>query len=185
MIAASHGPLAVAIACARRRRRRPQQRARDTRATAGTASISGTVFVAGEPKQPARRVRVTLTNVARSSPGQTTTDRRQRRVRLSRPAGGTLRAAGVQERLSQSQLRRVAAGPRRHARSSSRRRDDGEPLDDDRARRRDHRRRARHARPARAGVNVRVLKLGYNAVTGERTLGAPSSAARAIDGRSR
>ena len=55
-------------------RRRSSTAARDTaRVTAGTASISGTVFVAGEPKLPARRVRVTLTNVARSSPGQTTT----------------------------------------------------------------------------------------------------------------
>ena len=31
------------------------------------------VFVDGEPKRPARRVRVTLTNVARTSLGQTTT----------------------------------------------------------------------------------------------------------------
>ena len=30
------------------------------------------------------------------------------------------------------------------------------------------------------GVNVRVLKLGYNAVTGERTLGAPSTGSAAI-----
>ena len=51
-----------------------QTPARDNaRVAAGTGSISGTVFVAGEPKQPARRVRVTLTNVARTSPGQTTT----------------------------------------------------------------------------------------------------------------
>ena len=45
----------------------------NARIAAGTASISGTVFVAGEAKQPARRVRVTLTDVARTSPGQTTT----------------------------------------------------------------------------------------------------------------
>ena len=51
-----------------------QQPARDNApVAAGTASISGTVFVSGETKQPARRVRVTLTNVARTSPGQTTT----------------------------------------------------------------------------------------------------------------
>ncbi len=30
------------------------------------------------------------------------------------------------------------------------------------------------------GLNVRVLKLGYNAVTGERTLGAPGQAAWAV-----
>ena len=51
-----------------------QQPARDnTKAPGGTASISGTVFVDGQPKRPARRVRVTLTNLARTSPGQTTT----------------------------------------------------------------------------------------------------------------
>ncbi len=35
------------------------------------------------------------------------------------------------------------------------------------------------------GVNVRVLKLGYNAVTGERTLGAPSTGSASMHGRSR
>ncbi|HVD92084.1 MAG TPA: hypothetical protein VNC21_07375, partial [Vicinamibacterales bacterium] len=72
MIGRRHAVLVLAIACGAAAA--AQQPTRDpTRATAGTASISGTVFVAGEPKQPARRVRVTLTNVARSSPGQTTT----------------------------------------------------------------------------------------------------------------
>ena len=74
------------------------------------------------PRQPARRVRVTLTNVARTLAGSDHDHRRQRRIRLSRSAGRPVRAAGVQERLSQSQLRRVAAGPRRHARCRERRR---------------------------------------------------------------
>ena len=39
----------------------------------GAASISGTVLVDGDPAKPARRVRVTLTNLARTSPGQTAT----------------------------------------------------------------------------------------------------------------
>src|SRR5829696_9904532 len=43
------------------------------RAPSGTASIAGHVFVDGDVKRPARRVRVTLTNLARSSPGQTAT----------------------------------------------------------------------------------------------------------------
>ena len=51
-----------------------QQPPRDAAGVAtGTASIAGTVFVEGEPKRPARRVRVTLANVARTSPGRTTT----------------------------------------------------------------------------------------------------------------
>jgi Carboxypeptidase regulatory-like domain len=51
-----------------------QQPTRDHAAGAsGTASIAGTVFEAGDRKRPARRVRVTLNNVERTSPGQTTT----------------------------------------------------------------------------------------------------------------
>jgi Carboxypeptidase regulatory-like domain len=53
-----------------------QQPARDNATApviAGTATISGTILVNGPTKQPARRVRVTLNNLARTSPGQTTT----------------------------------------------------------------------------------------------------------------
>src|SRR6478735_2286551 len=51
-----------------------QQPPRDSaRPLAGTASIGGRVFVDGDATRPARRVRVTLTNVAKSSPGQTAT----------------------------------------------------------------------------------------------------------------
>src|SRR5688572_32048333 len=77
MIGRSHAVLAVAIACgAAVAANAPmaQQPARDiARPAVATASISGTVFVAGQTKQPARRVRVTLTNLARTSPGQTAT----------------------------------------------------------------------------------------------------------------
>jgi uncharacterized protein (DUF2141 family) len=48
----------------------------NARVATGTGSISGTVFVstmAGDAKQPARRVRVTLSDVAGTSRGQTTT----------------------------------------------------------------------------------------------------------------
>ena len=62
MIRRSHAVLAVAIACGS-----AAAQVRDTtRPTGGTASISGRVFVAGEAKRPARRVRVTLTDVART-----------------------------------------------------------------------------------------------------------------------
>jgi hypothetical protein len=67
--------LVLAIACGAGTAAQPPVRD-NARGAAGTASISGTVFVstmAGEAKQPARRVRVTLTNVAGTSPGQTTT----------------------------------------------------------------------------------------------------------------
>ena len=50
-----------------------QQTRDNAAASAGTATISGTVFVDGAAKQPARRVRVTLTHVGRSITGQTTT----------------------------------------------------------------------------------------------------------------
>jgi hypothetical protein len=42
-------------------------------ATAGAATISGTVLIAGQGRQPARRVRVTLNELDRRVPGQTTT----------------------------------------------------------------------------------------------------------------
>ena len=50
-----------------------QQTRDNTQAPTGTASITGTVFVAGDTRLPARKARVTLTNVARTTPGQTTT----------------------------------------------------------------------------------------------------------------
>ena len=175
MIARSRIVLFLAIACGAAAA--AQQPARDDAPRRGRPARSpGTVFVGGAAKQPARRVRVTLTNVAARSPVRRrppTTTARSRFAASRRP----VRGPGVQERLSTSQLRRVAPRAPRHARRRERRRGRHESRDDDRARRR-HRRRARdmRGRPV-PGVNVRVLKLGYNAVTGERTLGAPSSGA--------
>jgi hypothetical protein len=178
MIRPSHAALAVAIACGAAAA--AQQPRDNARVAAGTASISGTVFVEGETKRPARRVRVTLTNVARSSPGQTaTTDDNGAFVFRGLPAGrfelqafknGYLRASYGAARPDRAGTPVVVT--------------DGQPVanlsmtiarggvitgvvHDMRG------------RPV-PGVNVRVLKLGYNAVTGERTLGAPSTGSAAF-----
>ena len=141
----------------------------------GTASISGTVFFAGESKQPARRVRVTLTNVDRKSPGQTaTTDDRGAFAFHGLPGGrfelqafkpGYLRAsfgasrperAGTPIVVKDGQTAAdvmmtivrggVITGLVRDAR--------GRPV---------------------PGANVSVLRLAYHAVTGERTLVAQAA----------
>jgi uncharacterized protein (DUF2141 family) len=146
----------------------------NTRIAAGTASISGTVLVAGETKQPARRVRVTLSNVAGTSPGQTTTtDDRGAFAFRGLPAGkyelqafknGYLRASFGASRPDRAgtpvvvkdgeSVANLAMTIARGGVITGIVRDTlGRPV---------------------PGLNVRVLKLGYNAVTGERTLGAPS-----------
>jgi hypothetical protein len=154
---------------------------RDTaRAVPSTASISGTVLVAGQTKLPARRVRVTLTSVARSSPGQTaTTDDNGAFAFRNLPAGryelqafknGYLRASYGAARPDRAGTPVVVK--------------DGEAIPNlvmtivrggvitgvvhD-----------MRGRPV-PGQNVAVLKLGYNAVTGERTLAAPSSGSTAF-----
>jgi hypothetical protein len=145
-------------------------------AAPGRASISGTVFLDGASKRPARRARVTLTSVERTSSGRTTTtDDRGAFSFDGVPAGrfelqaykpGYLRAsygasrpnrAGTPIVVSEGQtiadlamtMARggVITGVVRDAR--------GRPL---------------------PGVDVRVLKLGYHPVTGERTLAAQSTA---------
>jgi hypothetical protein len=152
-----------------------QQPARDNaRVGAGTASISGAVFVRGEATQPARRVRVTLTNVARTSPGQTTTtDDSGAFVFRGLPAGRFELQAfkNAYLRASYGASRPDRAGTPIVVK-------DGEVMTNlsmTIARGgvitgvvRDMR-----GRPV-PGVNVRVLKFGYNAVTGERTLGSSS-----------
>jgi hypothetical protein len=144
-----------------------------------TASVSGTVLVAGAERPPARRVRVTLTDLAGMSPGRTTTtDDRGGFVFAGLGAGrfelqafkpGYLRSsygASRPERagtpvvvtageavtnLSMTIARGgVITGVVRNAR--------GRPM---------------------AGTDVHVLKIGYNAVTGERTLVAPGSGSSA------
>ena len=108
MISRRHVVVAIAIACGAAAA--AQQPARDNaRVAAGTASISGTVFVDGRGEAAgAPRARDAHERRAHLA-GSDDDHRRQRRVRLSRSAGGPVRAAGVQERLSQGQLRRVAA----------------------------------------------------------------------------
>jgi hypothetical protein len=179
MIRRSHAVLAVAIACGAATA--AQQPVRDpARVAAGTASIAGTVYVAGQTKQPARRVRVTLTNVARSSPGQTaTTDDNGAFTFRNLPAGrfeleafknGYLRASYGASRPDRTGIPVVVK--------------DGEAVT------------SLAMTIARGGVitgvvhdmrgrpvpgqSVRVLKLGYNAVTGERTLSAPSGGSAAV-----
>jgi hypothetical protein len=63
---------AVALLCAAGAAAAPQVR-EGASAPAVTASVAGTVFVGGETKSPARRVRVTLTDVTGTWPGRTTT----------------------------------------------------------------------------------------------------------------
>ena len=145
-----------------------------TKAVGGTASISGTVLVDGDPKRPARRVRVTLTDLARVYPGQTqTTDDRGVFTFRGLPAGrfelqgfknAYLRTSYGASRPDRTGTPIVVA--------------DGESITD------------LTMAIARGGVitgtvrdiqdrpipnvNVRVLRLAYNGITGERTLGAPS-----------
>jgi hypothetical protein len=165
--------LVFAIACGAAAAQTP---VRDNpRVAAGTASISGTVLVAGEAKQPARRVRVTLTNVAGTSPGQTTTT----------DDGGAFAFRGLPagkyelQAFKNAYLRASYGASRPDRAGTPVVVKDGETVAD------------LAMTIARGGVitgivrdtlgrpvpglNVRVLKLGYNAVTGERTLGAPST----------
>ena len=155
----------------------PQQPPRDAVGVAtGTASIGGTVFVDAEPRRPARRVRVTLTNAARTTPGRTTTtDDNGAFTFRGLPAGrfelqafknaylrtsygasrpdraGTPVVVKDGEAVTNLTMTIVRGGVITGIVRDTR----GRPL---------------------PGVNVRVLRLGYNALTGERTLGVPSGA---------
>ena len=174
MIGQSRIVLVLAIACGAAAAAQPPVRD-NARPPVGTASISGTVFIAGESKQPARRVRVTLTNVARTSPGQTTTT----------DDGGAFTFRGL--RAGQYELQAFKNAYLRASYGASRPDRAGTPVvvKDGEAVTNLAMTIARGGvitgvvrdlggRPV-PGVNVRVLKLGYNAVTGERTLGAPST----------
>ena len=179
MIGRAHAVLAFAIACGSAVAAGPQasqQPTRDApRVAAATASISGTVFVAGETKQPARRVRVTLTDVSRAIPGQTTTtDDSGAFAFRGLPAGRFELQA-----FKNAYLRASYGASRPNRAGTPVVVKDGEAITDlamTIARGgvitgvvRDAR-----GRPV-PGINVRVLKLGYNGVTGERTLSAPST----------
>ncbi len=147
----------------------------NARVAAGTASISGTVFVAGEAKQPARRVRVTLSNVAGTSPGQTTTTDDSGAFTFHRLTPGQYELQAFKN----AYLRASYGASRPDRTGTPVVVKDGEAVADltmTIARGGVITGVVRDAggRPV-PGVNVRVLKLGYNAVTGERTLGAPST----------
>jgi hypothetical protein len=152
-----------------------QQPVRDAAATASTASISGAVYVDGNPTTPARRVRVTLTNVAQSSPGQTTTtDDRGAFIFRDVPAGrfelqafkhGYLRSsygATRPERTGTPVVVSVGDALQGLAMSIVRGGVIAGMVRDARGR-------------AVPGTAVRVLRLSYNGVSGERTLAAPGT----------
>lgn len=157
------------------------QQGRDTAPLAtGTASISGTVLLAGSGKQAARRVRVTLTNLARTSPGlTTTTDDRGAFVFTGLPTG-------------RFEVQAHKAAYLRSSYGASRPERPGTPVvvkDGDVITNlaitiakggaitgtvRDARN-----RPV-PGITVRALKFGFNGVTGERTLGMQSLASQVV-----
>src|SRR5688572_164273 len=141
-----------------------------------TGSISGTVFVAGSEKEPARRVRVTLNDVSRAAAGRTTTtDDRGAFMFQGVPAGR------FEIQAFKPAYLRASYGASRPERA-------GTPVvvrDGDVVTNltmtiarggvitgtvRDVRGRVV------SGVEVRALRIGYNALTGERTLGAPGTA---------
>jgi len=152
-----------------------QQQVRDNAPVAvGTATISGKVFVDGPTKQPARRVRVTLTDPSRIFPGQTTTtDDAGAFAFQNLPAGrfeiqafkaGYLRGsygAGRPERAGTPIVIKAGEAIGNLAVTIARggvitgvvRDVRGKPI---------------------PGVAVRVLKFGFNGLTGERSLGSPS-----------
>jgi len=150
---------------------RPQVTAQQQRDTpAGTAVISGKVLIAGDTNQPARRVRVTLNEVARLVPGQATTTDETGAFTFSSLPAGRFELKAIKDAWLSSSF--GAARPDRP----------GTPIvvkDGDRITRltmtiarggvitgavRDGR-----GRPVPT-ISVRVMRLGYNAVTGERTL---------------
>jgi hypothetical protein len=164
----------IALACAAAAAA-PQLPPRDNAAAVtGTASIAGRVFVDGPSRQPARRVRVTLTNVARTSPGQTTTtgddgafifrDLPAGRFEIQTFKNGYLRSsygASRPERAGTPVVVKDGEAVANLAVTIARGGAISGVVRDVRG------------RPV-PGVSVKVLKQGYNAITGERTLGAPS-----------
>lgn len=148
---------------------------RDAQRPAGSASIAGTVLVDGETTSPARRARVTLTDVTGAWPGRTaTTDDRGAFAFQGLPAGrfelqafkpAYLRGSYGASRPERAGTPIVVADGETKAGLAIRIVRGGVITG--------------AVRDARGqlvpGVDVRVLKLGYNAVTGEPTLGAASA----------
>jgi hypothetical protein len=152
-----------------------QQPARDNvKVASGTASISGTVFVDGEPKRPARRVRVTLTSVGRTIPGQTTTtDDKGTFTFQGLPAGRFELQA-----FKNGYLRSSYGASRPDRAGTAVAVKDGEPVTGlgvtiVRGGVITGTIRDMNGRPVE-GVSVRVLRFAYNALSGERTLVAPT-----------
>ena len=149
------------------------------RAATGTASIAGTVFVDGAAKQPARRVRVTLTDLSGVTTGQTTTtDDSGAFAFRSLPAGRFELQA-----FKAGYLKAVTAPPGPNRPGTPIVVKNGETIANlamtiARGGVITGVVRDRRGRPL-PGLDVRVLKFGYNAVTGERTLGAPSTGSTA------
>jgi hypothetical protein len=143
----------------------------------GTASIAGTVFLGGEPRLPARKARVTVTNLAQSTLGQTaTTDDNGAFIFSGLPAGRFEIQA-----VKPGYLRASYGASRPERAGTSVIVQDGQPvagltLTMVRGGVITGTVRDQRARPA-ANLSVRVLKIGYRALTGERTLDAPNAGA--------
>ena len=174
MIGQSRIVLVLAIACGAAAAAQPPVRD-NARLPGEQRRFQARSSIAGEAKQPARRVRVTLTNVARTSPGQTTTTDDAGAFTFHRLTPGQYELQAFK-----NAYLRASYGASRPDRA-------GTPVvvKDGEAVTNIAMTIARGGvitgvvrdiggRPV-PGVNVRVLKLGYNAVTGERTLGAPST----------
>jgi hypothetical protein len=145
----------------------------------GTATVAGRVIVDGPAKQPARLVRVTLTDVSRIVPGQTTTT----------DNNGAFAFHGVPS--GRFEVQAVRTGYLRGSYGASRPERAGTPIvvKDGEAIANINVTIARggviagavrdpRGRPV-SGVSVRVLRFGFNALSGERTLGAPSGGSTA------
>jgi hypothetical protein len=179
MIGRARTVFALAIACGAAAS--AHQAARDAaRAPAGTASIAGVVVMAGADTLPARRVRVTLNELSGRAPGRTTTtDDRGVFAFTGLPAGrfelqafknAYLRAsygASRPERTGTPIVLRDGETVTNLSMTSARGGViTGVVLNS-------------HGRPL-PGLTVRVLKLGYDATSGEPTLNAPGTGSAGV-----
>ena len=152
-----------------------QQPARDAvRVERGSATVAGTVLVDGDPKKPARRVRVTLTSLARTSPGQTTTTDDRGAFAFRELPAGRYELQGFKN----AYLRASYGASRPDRTGTPIAVKDGETIANltmsiVRGGVITGTVRDRRGRPV-PNVNVRVLRFAYDAITGERTLRSPS-----------
>lgn len=173
--------LIVCLLCAAGAPLPQQQPPRDAvQRASGTASISGTVLVNGDPAVPARRVRVTLKDVSGAVPGQTTTTDDRGRFTFRGVSAGRYELQGFKNaylRASYGASRPERAGtPVVVAEGDT---ISGLTLSIVRGGVIAGAVRDVRDRPV-PGISVRVLRIGYNAVTGERTLSAPGAGATTI-----